>query len=329
MKRYFLIAGTDQTALHVASFLEGRRDRGTEVVGFLTDKPEEIGAELGGYPVLAGMEDLTTVVRNHIVDTVLATAGTDRVGEINSLSQQCRALGVDFAAAAPVMTKAAGVTSREQFGDVALVLSKPAGWDPGRVFAKRVIDLILSIPLVMLFLPLWIIIPIAIKLDSPGSVFFCHKRVGRKGRPLNMYKFRSMVADAEDLQPLLLPFNEMDGPVFKIRRDPRITRVGRFLRRTSLDEIPQLFNVLAGNMSLVGPRPFTPSETLQLNPRQRKRISVIQGITCLWQVSGRNEIPFDEWIELDLQYIENWSLMLDFNILLRTIKAVVTRKGAE
>jgi exopolysaccharide biosynthesis polyprenyl glycosylphosphotransferase len=327
--RYLLIAGTDQRALNVAAFLEAHPDRGAKIVGFLTNKPPQIGTQLLNYPVLGSMEDLTAVVKNHIVDGVVATGSPDEIAEINSLAQQCRALGIDFAANAPVITKKTGSITVERFGNVSVILSKPVAWSPEKLFIKRSTDMLLSASLIILFLPLWIVIPIVIKLDSPGPILFCHKRVGRNGRPLDMYKFRSMVVGAEEMQPLLMPLNEMDGPVFKIRNDPRVTGVGRFLRRTSLDEIPQLFNVFAGNMSLVGPRPFTPYETLRLNPRQRKRISVTQGITCLWQVSGRNEIPFDEWIELDLQYIENWSLGLDFSILLSTIKAVVTRKGAQ
>ena len=144
-----------------------------------------------------------------------------------------------------------------------------------------------------------------------------------------MYKFRTMVVGAEKMQDKVMHLNEMDGPVFKIRDDPRHTRMGKFLRKTSLDELPQLFNVFVGNMSLVGPRPPIMKEVLQYRLWQRKRLSVKQGVTCLWQVTGRNEIKFDEWMKLDMQYIENWSLTLDFKILLMTVKAVVSQKGAE
>jgi lipopolysaccharide/colanic/teichoic acid biosynthesis glycosyltransferase len=143
-----------------------------------------------------------------------------------------------------------------------------------------------------------------------------------------MYKFRSMVVDAEKMQARLTHLNEMDGPVFKIKDDPRFTGIGKFLRQTSIDELPQLFNVLKGDMSLVGPRPPLMKEVLQYQPWQKKRISVTPGITCLWQVTGRNNIKFEEWIQLDLQYIENWSLTLDFKILLRTVFVVLSRYGA-
>jgi len=169
---------------------------------------------------------------------------------------------------------------------------------------------------------------IAIRLTSPGPILFRQKRSGLHGRQFTMYKFRSMIDNAEMLRAELEAFNEMSGPVFKIKQDPRVTPIGKFLRKTSIDELPQLWNVLMGDMSLVGPRPLPVIETEAFDPWHRRRLSVKPGLTCLWQISGRSKIGFDQWIKLDLEYIDNWSLALDLKILLRTIPVVISGFGA-
>jgi lipopolysaccharide/colanic/teichoic acid biosynthesis glycosyltransferase len=181
--------------------------------------------------------------------------------------------------------------------------------------------------MLILLLPLFICTAIAIRLDSKGPLFFQQIRVGRFGRLFPMYKFRSMVVDAETLKQALAAKNEMQGPAFKMARDPRITKVGRFIRKFSIDELPQLFNVLLGDMSLVGPRPALPKEVAQYADWQRRRLTVKPGLTCIWQVSGRNSIPFEQWMELDLRYIDTWSLRLDAELLLRTVPTVIKGTG--
>ena len=177
------------------------------------------------------------------------------------------------------------------------------------LFLKRLIDIVGSGLGILILIPVFLIIGILIKLEDPkGSVFFSQKRNGLNGKEFNMYKFRSMVHNAEDLLESLMSKNEMDGPVFKIKDDPRITKIGKFIRKTSLDELPQLFNVLKGDMSLVGPRPPIPREVIQYNKYQYQRLLVKPGITCYWQISGRNNIDFDEWVELDLKYIKERNL---------------------
>jgi lipopolysaccharide/colanic/teichoic acid biosynthesis glycosyltransferase len=199
---------------------------------------------------------------------------------------------------------------------------------PSAAAIKRVVDLLLimlSLPFVVLY---FAIIGLLIKLDSPGPVFYKHPRVGRDGRLFDMFKFRTMVVGADQMQEDLAALNEADGPLFKIKEDPRRTRLGAFLRRTSIDELPQVINVLRGEMSLVGPRPGTPTEVEQYEAWQRERISVRPGLTGLWQVSGRSNIPFAEMVLLDIFYIENWTLDLDVRILLQTVPNVLFGHGA-
>ena len=197
-----------------------------------------------------------------------------------------------------------------------------------RRYGKRLVDLALGFPATIALLPILLICAVAIKLDTPGPVLYRSTRVGRGGKTFRFYKLRSMVQGAEHHQSQLAHLNEVTGPVFKIARDPRITSVGRILRKTSLDELPQLFNVIKGEMSLVGPRPPIPKEVAQYEPWQLRRLSVRPGITCLWQISGRSRLGFDEWMRLDMEYIDRRCLALDLRILARTIPAVFSGEGA-
>jgi len=196
------------------------------------------------------------------------------------------------------------------------------------LIAKRITDIIVASFLLILFLPIIPIVAILIKLDSPGPILFKQKRVGKNGKIFDFYKFRSMVLGAEKIIGTLRPLSGVDGPIFKLKDDPRVTRVGRFLRRSSLDELPQLLNVLKGDMSIVGPRPNLPSEVAHYLPWQKKRLEVTPGITCLWQIAGRSHIGFNEWMRLDLEYIKKRSFTTDLKIMIKTIPAVIARKGA-
>lgn len=213
-------------------------------------------------------------------------------------------------------------------GDPDTVLSLPIRESRLYRWCKRIFDLIVGIGVLILLLPIFPIIAIMIKMDSPGPVFFKQKRVGKDGKIFDFYKFRSMRREAESEKERLRQLNEYDGPTFKIKADPRITNVGQFLRRSSFDEIPQIFNVIKGDMSIVGPRPQIPSEVAQYQPWHRRRLEVIPGITCYWQISGRNQIGFDEWMRLDLEYLRTRSMRTDMTILMKTIPAVIARKGA-
>ncbi len=209
---------------------------------------------------------------------------------------------------------------RHQIDPVVLPLAARLG--------KRSMDVALALLFIFLFAPVLLAVALAVKWSSEGPVLFSQVRVGKGGRLFRFYKFRSMVTDAEALKGNLAAQNEKSGPIFKIQYDPRITRVGRFLRMYSLDELPQLFSVLNGDMSVVGPRPPVPSEVVQYEPWQLRRLAVTPGLTCIWQTSGRSRVTFDEWMRMDLEYIDNWSLALDAKLLLKTVGAVLTADGA-
>jgi exopolysaccharide biosynthesis polyprenyl glycosylphosphotransferase len=219
------------------------------------------------------------------------------------------------------------VQIREVSG-IPLITLKGVAFSPGKRFAKRTFDLVVGTLFIIVGAPLWLLITLAIKLDSRGPVFYRQMRVGRGGRVFSMYKFRSMRDGADAHLEGLLEHNEATGPLFKIRNDPRVTRVGRFLRKYSLDEFPQLLNVMRGEMSLVGPRPPLPNEVDAYSDHHRRRLEVLPGMTGLWQVSGRSTLTFEEMVRLDLLYIENWSVGFDLALLMRTVPAVLMPEGA-
>ncbi len=195
-------------------------------------------------------------------------------------------------------------------------------------FAKRALDIVAVSFALLVLSPLLALVALAIRLDSPGPIFFSQNRVTKDGRIFKMWKFRSMVVNAEALKAQLEAQNEMSGAAFKIKHDPRITRLGRFIRKHSIDELPQLWNVLTGDLTLVGPRPALLAEIMKYREWQAKRMTVTAGLTCIWQVSGRNQILFDDWMRLDIRYIDNWSLWLDIKLIFLTIKTVITGHGA-
>jgi len=214
-----------------------------------------------------------------------------------------------------------------RFGAMTALSFAPVHHSRSRLIVKRSIDVVGAAAALLVASPLILVAAIAIKLTSPGPVFFRQIRNGQYGRQFKMFKLRTMTQDAETRRAELQGANEMNGPVFKMRHDPRITRVGKWLRRLSLDEIPQFWNVLRGDMSLVGPRPPLPHEVMEYATFDRRRLSMRPGITCLWQIGGRNSVDFDDWVKLDLEYIDTWSLVSDLKILLRTIPAIMRGTG--
>ncbi len=274
--------------------------------------------------------DLVEVLHEYSVSKVIFVAGHSYLGKVEEAIGACEIEGVEvWLLASFITTKIARPQFESLFGHPLMVFrSTPeSSWS---LWIKELMDRVGSLGLIIALSPLLITVSILVRLTSPGPAIFKQKRAGLHGRAFTMFKFRSMYQDAEQRKAELDALNQMSGPVFKMENDPRITALGRFIRRTSIDELPQLFNVLRGEMSLVGPRPLPLYEVAQFGDRaQRRRLSVKPGLTCLWQISGRNKVTdFEEWVRLDLEYIDRWSLWLDIKILLRTIPAVLFGSGA-
>jgi exopolysaccharide biosynthesis polyprenyl glycosylphosphotransferase len=296
--------------------------------GYLGWKEEAKSRRLPA-PVLGKWEELENQLKQNAIAEVYIAGNPAKNGEaMQSVIRTCERFGVPFALPAYGfrLSRARPVNGRG-FRD-GYVHFLNIEHKPVQMVVKRLFDIAASAFALWVLSPLLVATAIAIKVTSRGPVFFKQERVGMHGRTFSMLKFRSMVANAEELKLKLMAMNEQNGPVFKIQKDPRITAVGRFIRKFSIDEIPQLINVVRGEMSVVGPRPPLPSEVALYEPWQRRRLSVRPGLTCLWQVSGRNNIGFQDWMYLDMQYIDHWSLGQDFNLILKTVPVVLTGRGA-
>jgi exopolysaccharide biosynthesis polyprenyl glycosylphosphotransferase len=329
--RHVLIVGTSKRAIELARRMQAIPELGYEIAGFVDD--QWMGSDAvrrNGYSVVTDFAGFPDFIARHVVDEVMICVPIKSLYERSSqLVTQCEEQGVTARFVSDVFTPKVGRSYIERF-DGHLVLTIDTGGMRGwKVRVKRLIDFTVAAALLIVFAPLMLLIAIVIKLRSPGPVLFMQERMGLNKRRFYLCKFRTMVPDAEKKLAELEHLNEASGPVFKIRDDPRITPIGRFLRKSSLDELPQLFNVLKGDMSLVGPRPLPVRDYESFSTAwHRRRFSVKPGITCLWQVMGRSSIPFEQWMELDMQYIDRWSLLLDFKILLKTIPAVIRGAGA-
>jgi exopolysaccharide biosynthesis polyprenyl glycosylphosphotransferase len=329
--RHVLVVGTNPRAVQFAMRIESRSELGYRVIGFADEKwPGLKGLGRSGKRLVCDLQGITEFVRNAVVDEIVIALPLRsfyaRAAEIAILCEE-QGIVMRFLPGIFNLHKARS-TAEELAGDPLLTLSTGPldGWP---VFLKRALDLVFSSVLLALLSPLLLITAIMIKLTSPGPVFFRQERLGLNKRRFLIYKFRTMVPDAERRMAELEKLNEVSGPVFKIKNDPRLTTIGKALRSTSIDELPQLLNVLKGDMSLVGPRPLPLRDYRGFDQDwHRRRFSVRPGITCLWQVNGRSSIPFEKWMELDMQYIDEWSLWLDFKILAGTIPAVLRGSGA-
>jgi len=328
--KYLLVIGTDERSLKAVDLIQRHPEWGIRLVGFLSIDEKKGGNRLISDSVIGKIENLPSILKEHVVDCVLFTGDAENIFQIRNLAYQCELRGIEFTLNTSSLIERYTNIRVEDLEGISFIRFTGVYQNPQKLFVKRLIDIIGSSLLLLCFFPLGLILALLIKRDSPGPVFYSQQRIGKNGRRFTMYKYRSMISDADKMQEELEDFNVMDGPVFKIEDDPRITRIGKFIRKTSLDEFPQLYNVFKGDMSLVGPRPLPERDYYGFEQSSHhRRFTVQPGITCLWQVSGRNEIGFDEWVRLDIQYIENWSLTLDFKILLRTIPAVLSRKGAK
>jgi len=323
-----IIVGAGEVGRTVMRTIVAKPHLGYTVIGFVDDDEEKGRKHIGRFRALGSLENLPHLIEEEQPDQVIITLPWMYHRKILSIVHECQARGVAPRIVPDLFQMSLSRVDVNDLGGVPLIGVREVGFSRSAVLVKRAIDIILAALALSVGLPLLALIALAIRLDSPGPVIFRQTRVGQDGRLFEMYKFRSMRQGSEAELPDLLEYNEADGPWFKMRCDPRLTRVGQFLRRTSLDELPQLWNVLRGDMSIVGPRPPLPNEVEQYLEWHRKRLQVLPGMTGLWQVSGRSLLNFDEMVLLDIHYIENWSLWLDLKILLMTIPQVLLGRGA-
>ena len=325
--RNVLIAGSGPRAAYVEDVIANHPQWGLRVIGFIDANFPKRGPAVQASRVFP-LSAIEEILADQVIDEVIVAVPRSKLEEVVRVVDAATSAGVPITLLSDVFGDLLPAPRVKRFGSLPALSFAPVHHSAGWLAVKRVIDIVCSALLLVLAAPVIALSALAIKLSSHGPVIFQQVRCSVNGRLFRMPKLRTMVVDAEARKEALAGHNEMDGPVFKMRRDPRITAVGRFLRRYSLDELPQLFSVLRGDMSLVGPRPALPSEVAAYRTAERRRLSMRPGITCLWQVSGRNKIGFEDWVRLDLEYIDTWSLTRDFTILLRTLPAVLRGDGA-
>ena len=324
-----LVIGSGEVGRSVIRTLLARPDLGFRVIGYLDDGSGENNIGSGRIPHLGSYRDLGKILEEQDrLHTVFIALPGGMHGQIMTLLRVVRGHHVNAQVVPDLLQMSLNRVEFINMSGIPMLGAREVRISRAGRIAKRVLDLSIVILLGIPALLLAVVIAIAVRLESPGPIFYSAVRVGRKSKLFDMYKFRSMVLDADEQKEALKEWNEADGPIFKMKDDPRLTKVGRWLRRSSLDELPQLYNVLMGQMSLVGPRPPLPEEVAEYKQWQRQRLSVIGGITGLWQVSGRSDLTFDELCLLDIYYIENWSLALDMRILLQTIPHALFGRGA-
>ncbi len=326
-ERNILIVGSDGRAARVAAVLEDAKQWGYHLVGVVPEAAEAVlDSRLNKYPGIL-LSQFSEAIRRHTVDEVIFVVSKEALAKLEEVFLLCEEEGIKTRVMLSFFPHVTSKVYLEALQDLPLLTFTTTPQNDYLLMIKNSIDIVLACSLLVLTAPLFALVALLIKLTSKGPVVFKQVRCGLGGRKFVFYKFRSMVDNAEAVQGQLQHLNEMSEPVFKIGNDPRRTPVGRFLRKFSLDELPQLINILKGDMSFVGPRPPIPQEVEKYKRWQRRRLRMKPGLTCLWQVRGRNEIDFEEWMKLDLQYIDSWSLLLDIKIVLKTIPIVLLGKG--
>ncbi len=323
-----VIIGAGEVGRTVIRNLIAQPELGYRVIGFLDDNPVKSTTDIGPIRALGPLDNLPEVIREHAIDQVIITLPWQYHRKTVRLVTDSEHAGVRARVVPDLFQLSLGGVDVEAINGIPLISIKQTTLTGLNLALKRIVDVLIAGAVLLLGSPVWLLLALAIKLDSRGPVLFQQERVGRHGHPFTVYKFRSMYVDAEQRLEELRAQNEASGPLFKVRDDPRRTRVGRLIRTTSLDEIPQFLNVLRGEMSIVGPRPGLPAEVAQYQEWHHKRLQVLPGITGMWQVSGRSNLTFDEMVMLDIYYAENWSLSLDLRIMLRTVPQILFGDGA-
>lgn len=323
-----LVVGTGKRAQKFIKLVKSHSNWGLRIVGLIDDEHNMFGKVIEGYRVLGRIQDIPFILHRKVVDRVIFVVPRLWLHRLDDVILACEREGISTSISMDLYDLRIAKIKQTNFEEFPLLEFETFHASEWQLFIKRLMDIFISLTMLIVLSPLFLITAVAIKLESKGPVLFKQIRSGLNGRKFTLYKFRSMIVGAEMKKKMLEKMNEMDGPVFKMKRDPRITRVGRIIRKFSIDELPQLFNVLKGDMSIVGPRPPLPVEVEMYELWQRRRLSLKPGLTCIWQVSGRNNINFERWMEMDLEYIDNWSLWLDIKILFKTVFVVIFGYGA-
>ncbi|MEZ5357607.1 MAG: sugar transferase [Candidatus Zixiibacteriota bacterium] len=325
--RNIIVIGTNDRAKDIVDKIEDNPHWGLHILGFMDYKKTGLWS-YRDIPLIGHPDGLADIIAHNQVDYLIIAVENGDLAPSRHAFAIGEEMGVTVCFMSDFYYHPISRASSTNFLDFPAVVytSEPAG--ATQLTMKTAIDRIGGLVGTLVSIPIGIITAIAIKLEDGGPIFFKQTRSGKNGKPFTMYKFRTMVPNAEKLKQRLADQNEMSGPVFKMKNDPRITRVGRFLRKTSIDELPQFFNIIKGDMSLVGPRPPLPNEVANYDRWQRRKLAVKPGLTCLWQVNGRSEIDFEDWMKLDLEYIDNWSIWLDTKILMKTVPTVLKGDGA-
>ncbi len=324
-----LIIGTDLKVQEIVKRINQHPETGFVISGFLTETPKEVGRKVYGYTVLGTCEDLYRVLHEEIIDEVVFAMPIFALHKIKPSLEVCEQMGINCR----IVIDTYNYTSKfkmfiDGILDIPLISFSYRERKFYSLWVKRLIDILVSSVLLVMLSPVFLIISYIIRKESPGTAIFRQVRSGLNGRKFVVYKFRTMIDGAEALRSQLQELNEVSGPIFKMKHDPRITKVGKYLRKTSLDELPQLYNVLKGDMSLVGPRPLPLIESSQITGQERRRLSMKPGITGMWQCNGRSHSQYEDLIHMDLEYVDNWSLFLDLKLLIKTIPVVIKCIGA-
>ena len=328
--RKVLIVGTNTRTLRFVRRILHSPEYGYQLIGFVDEGRGLAGFEKSGHPLVADFNSFPALLRNEVIDeVVIGLPIKSFYQQISQIVSLCENQGILVRFLSDIFNLELGKVKPEEYDEGAFITVSMGKMEGLPVIIKYLLDFIVSLILLIFISPFFLVIALLIKMTSPGPVFFVQDRVGLHKRIFRLYKFRTMVVDAEARITELEKFNEVDGPAFKIKNDPRITAIGRLLRKTSIDEFPQLINVLKGEMSLVGPRPLPIRDYRGFNQDwHRRRFSVKPGMTCLWQINGRNQVSFSDWMILDMKYVDNWSLVMDLRILIKTIPAVLRGSGA-